>query len=125
MAENKALFTISAEKKSGSEIYDAVNDLFTDLENRQLLGSVEKTKHAMLAKSAKALDEGLEAAKVSVSTANLFTKTLEVLDTLPQAVAQNDAIDAWDLEALDATRAAMEAENADADMVDTDVAGPW
>lgn len=125
MNENKALFTMGAEKKSGSEIYDAVNDLFTDLENRQLLGSVEKAKYAMLAKSAKALDEGLAAAKVSVSTANLFTKTLEVLDTLPQAVAQNDSIDAWDLEALDATRAAMEAENTDADMVDSNVAGEW
>lgn len=125
MNENKALFTMGAEKKSGSEIYDAVNDLFTDLENRQLLGSVEKTKHAMLAKSAKALDEGLAAAKVSVSTANLFTKTLEVLDTLPQAVAQNDSIDAWDLEALDATRAAMEAENTDADMVDSNISGQW
>jgi shikimate 5-dehydrogenase len=90
-----------------STIQDAVTAMFEDLEAHHLLGSVEKTKRAILQKTARALDAGLSSAKVSVATANLVTKTLESLETLPQAVTAANTMDAWDAAALDATRAAM------------------
>lgn len=98
-------------------IAKAVTGMFDDLEEKKLLGPVERTKRAILTKTARALDAGLATTKVSVATATLVTKVMESLDELPRAVAEADSMDAWDAAALDATRAAMDAEGDD-EMVD-------
>lgn len=113
-----SLFTMGPQEKTGSEITTAIDDLFTALEDKDLLGPVEQAKKAILTKTSRALDVGLAQPKISVAVANLLTRTLDALDNLPEAVARQDSMDAWDLEALDATRAAMAAE-AEADMLDT------
>lgn len=102
-----ALFPADGLAVGGSEIHDAVERMFADLEERDLLGSVEAAKRAVLIKTARALDRGLETPRVSVATANLLVKALDVLDTLPATGDGRDSMDAWDLAALDATRSAM------------------
>lgn len=95
------------EKNNGNEIEKAVDALFIDLEEKNLLTPVEKAKRAMLIKTAKALDSGLSSSKITVATSNLLTKTLDVLETLPREVQASDSMDAWDAAILDATAAAM------------------
>lgn len=109
-------------EKNSHEIQDAVIKMFKDLEDRNMLGSVDRTRQAILEKTARALDAGLQTPKVSVATANLVTKVLESLNDLPVSIAESDSMDAWDLAAIEATRSAMSIETVDPAMIDTEAA---
>lgn len=122
MEDQEELFTLE-EKKLSHEIEQSICALFHDLEEKNLLTPMEKAKRAMLMKTAKALDIGLSQSKISIATANLLTKTLEAMETLPRATATNDSMDAWDAAILDETAAAMKAEaQEEDDLVPVD---PW
>lgn len=123
MTEQPDLWGNTGQPCADTSIQDAVTAMFADLDARKLLGPVEATKRAILSKTARALDAGLSSPKVSVATANLVTKTLESLETLPVAVSEANSMDAWDLAALDAIRSEMTAEATDPDtaaMLDTE-----
>lgn len=122
--EHQAGLFPTEEKNHDTAIEDAVTSMFAELEQKNLLTGLEKAKQAMLLKTARALDRGLASSKITVATANLLNKVMDVLDTLPRDGSEDNSMDAWDAAALDATASAMAAE-ADADLVPVPAVDQW
>lgn len=103
MTEAAALFAVpptpprNLESSPPGEIETAVIELFDDLEERGLLGAIEKAKKAALIKASRSLDHGLHAGKASVATSNVLKQVFEAFDTLPierTGDVETDALDA-------------------------------
>ena len=88
------------------DIEEATREAFEELENQGVLTAADRAKRAALLKGAQALDRGLAAVKVSVSTSTIFTQFLDKLDTLPKPAAGTDP----ELDAFDAALAALTSE---------------
>ena len=94
---------------AAGEIETSTCAAFDDLEAHGLLGPTEKIKRAALLKAARALDVGLTAPRVSVSTSTVLSRFLDELDALPKTVTGADAeMDAFEAAVRGLTVAAFE-----------------
>lgn len=96
--KQQGLFEIDSDPIGGTEISDACQRMFEDLEAKGLLGPIEQAKRAMVTKAAAALDRGLAQPKVSVATTTVLDKVLAALDSMPRPAEGGDP----ELDALDA-----------------------
>ncbi|EEH64384.1 hypothetical protein HMPREF0044_0121 [Gleimia coleocanis DSM 15436] len=85
------------------ELETAAVKLFADLETAGLMGALEQAKKPALLATARGLDKGLAAVKVSVATANMFKQYMETLEQLPKIRTSGNT----DLDALDQTLQAL------------------
>lgn len=85
------------------ELETAALQLFTDLETAGLMGALEQAKKPALLATARGLDTGLAAKKISVATANMFKQYMETLEQLPKIRTSGNT----DLDALDQTLQAL------------------
>lgn len=73
-------------------IHDAVKDLIDDLEREDLLDYRTKLLTVVMLSTAKALDRGLCAAKVSVATTQLARQILDGIEMLPKPPAKTGSV---------------------------------
>nr|DAV47082.1 MAG TPA: hypothetical protein [Caudoviricetes sp.] len=80
------------EVRDESPIHDAVKDLIEDLEGEGLLDYRTKLLTVVMLSTAKALDRGLCAAKVSVATTQLARQLLDGIEMLPKPPAKTGSV---------------------------------
>ena len=80
------------EVRDESPIHDAVKDLIDDLEREDLLDYRTKLLTVVMLSTAKALDRGLCATKVSVATTQLARQLLDGIEMLPKPPAKTGSV---------------------------------
>lgn len=101
--KNAELFHMEPPPPPDTDIEEAVRSAFTDLDEQNLLGPVERAKRAALVKAAAALDRAMAEEKMSVATSNILKQVMEGLDGLPKPAVGND----YEIDAFDAALAAL------------------